>query len=160
MDRKEPRYTQIRLDVIMGISVLLFTKTILKNVFRGSRTPLGTHKFARKLSPGHEDITVHRTSPQKRNQWVENPPGTVKFALQTTICDEIVSSASSCHYTPKLSSKTDSAGQQPQVHFNSRRNYLLSISVSPYTKIVLKNGLSGSTTPGTLKFASKLSPGH
>ena len=75
--------------------------------------PPGTVKFVRKLFPGHQRVAVYRNISQKRAQRVEKPPGTVKTALQTMICDEIVSWASTCRGAPKLSSETCSARRKP-----------------------------------------------
>ena len=42
--------------------------------------PPDTLKFARKLSPAHQTIAVHRNNPQKHTQQVEKPPDTFKIA--------------------------------------------------------------------------------
>ena len=48
--------------------------TAIKNVLSGSKKLSSTLKFARKLSPGHQRVAVHRNSTQKHAQGVEKPP--------------------------------------------------------------------------------------
>ena len=81
MGRKPPSYSQIRAincgfrrNRLQSISVSRYTEIVLKNVLRRSKNPLGTLKFARKLSPGHQRVVVHRNSHQKRDQQIGKPP--------------------------------------------------------------------------------------
>ena len=101
-------------------------------------------------------------------------PGTVKFALQAIICDDIVSWASTWRGTLKQSSKTCSAGrktpsysQKRAINYALRRNRLLGFNVSRYTETVLENVIRRSINPQVqtktsykLWFATKSSPGQ
>ena len=51
--------------------------------------------------PGNSSLEVHRNLPEKRALGAEKSPGTVKTALQSMICAEIVSWASKCRDAAK-----------------------------------------------------------
>ena len=59
---------------LLDINVSMSTKIVLKKVLSQSKTLSRTVKITRKLSSGHERVTVHRNSTQKRAQWVEKLP--------------------------------------------------------------------------------------
>ena len=55
------------------MSVSPYTEVVLQNVLSGSKNLPDTVRFARKLSPGHDRIALHRSNPPKRSQRVEKP---------------------------------------------------------------------------------------
>ena len=59
--------------------IVSWVPTALKNMLAYSKNHTAALKFARKLSPGHQRVTVHQNSTQKHAQWVENPLGTLRF---------------------------------------------------------------------------------
>ena len=73
----------------------------------GSQKPPGTYtqicatRCDSQGNPGHEDVDVRQNISHKRIQRVEKPPGTIKFAQQALIQEEIISWASACRRTPK-----------------------------------------------------------
>ena len=144
----------------LGINVSMCTKIVSKNVLSESKNPQVQSKpsyklwFATKSSPGHNLVEGYRNTPKNVLRKSKKLPGTVKFALQAMICDEIVSWASTCRGTLKQSSKTCSAGrktpsysQNRTINYDLRRNRLLGIKVSRYTEAVLENVLSVSKNP-------------
>ena len=99
-----PWYAPSKSHRHVGIGVSRRTEIVQINKFSKTKNPQVTLEFARKLSPGHQRVAVHRNSPKKRAQKVE----------------------------------------KHQVHSKSRGTYLLGISVSRCTEIILENVLSRS----------------
>ena len=87
--------SDLRRNRLLGFDVSWYTEIVLENVINGSKNLPGTLKFARKLSSGHQRITVHRNSTQKRAQRVGKSP------RYSQICEEVISWAWSYRPTPK-----------------------------------------------------------
>ena len=104
-----------------------------------------------KSTPGHQRVEVHRNCPQIRAKQVE------KSSRYTQIrpTDYDLRRNHQRVAAHRNSPQKRSAGRNTrEEHLISQGSYFLGMSVSPYTEIVLKNVLSGSTNPpGTVKFA-------
>ena len=160
------------------INVSICTKIVPRNALSQSKSTQVQSKpsyklwFATKSSPGHKRLERYRNTPKNVLRRSKKLPGTVKFALQAMICDEIVSWASTWRGTLKQSSKTCSAGRKTPtysqiraINYDLRQNHLLGIKVSKYIETVLENVLSvsknsqvHSNSPGSYLLGMNVSP--
>ena len=175
--RKTPRCSQyrgtnydLRQNCLLGMNVSRHTETVTKNVLSGSKNPQVQSKlsnrlwFGTKSAPWHQRFEAHRNSPQKRTQWVEKPPRTVK--TETTDYDlgrTRLLCISVSRFNAAVPKNILSGSKNSQVQSKASNSLLFAIKSSPghqrsrYTEIVLKNRLSWSKNPQVLSFVKKLS---